>query len=201
MQNIKNFNNGLFLIALGLIVLVLLFMVITVSRQINDLSNRVDGLATEQRLLNNNLDYQKSLLKPALNIQENTLAFPELKIQIPYDNVSNTLVYNNKFLKDEDTLKYEEGLSVSSTLVGEDPYMAQLSCRQLVRLSFVNGTPYNPWEEYSGEVILEDGRTLYIIKAIAYENNEASSAYCPQTSWSQINPDQVAELFKQARSY
>lgn len=144
----------------------------------------------EQRLgLLNEIEYQKSVRRPAILAKENQVAIPELGITLPYNEVTKTLQYTT----DVET-------RITSDLIS-DRQLRQLSCSDLVRITYKDGNPYSPWEEAAGSVKLANGKTLYIIAAKAFKNNEASSEECATEVWTRITPQQVANEFKKAQSY
>ncbi len=150
--------------------------------------------AAQSRMLYNEIDYQKSLQRPTLLAKENLLLFPELKITLPYNDVTKTLQYSA-----ED----QAGIvaSITSTLL-DDHKERQLGCSWLVGVNLKDGKPLSPWDEAAGSVKLSDGRTLYIVAAKAFKDNEGSSTEeCATEAWRFITPKQVADEFKKAQSY
>jgi hypothetical protein len=178
-----------------LFVLVLLLAVLAggLFVEANSLSNKLDKTKDDQTLLYNEIDYQKSLLRPVVLPKENLVVFPELKISLPYNDVTKTFQY---------TVDNQRGvqLGITSTLL-TDHKMRQLSCSELVSVNQQDGIPFSPWEETAGTIKLADGRTLYLIAAKAFKNNEASSLECASEVWHQITPQQVVDEFKKAQTY
>jgi hypothetical protein len=156
-----------------------------------DLADERQSTNDRFNLMSNEMDEQKALLRPAVSAKDNTVAIPELNITLPYNTLTKTLQYST----DE-----SNNIRVTSTLV-VDHAPRQLDCGELLRVSFVNTTVYDPWEEVAGEVKLADGRTLHIIAARAYENNEASTKGCVDIAWKSVTPLQMADEFKKAQSY
>lgn len=150
------------------------------DQRVGDLEADINALQTEQR--------------PALAYKENKLVIPELKITLPYNDITKSLRYSY------DEQDNDQNARVTSSLVGQQPEQ-QLSCNELVRLSFRNAIPYNPWEEKAGDIKLTDGRTLHIIAAKAFANNEASTEGCVDIAWARITPQQVAAELRKAESY
>jgi hypothetical protein len=153
-------------------------------------SRKLDDASTQIALIHNEMENTNALLKPAVSAKENRVYFPEIKLSLPYNDVTKYLQYS---YDSKDT-------SISSALVS-DRVMRQLDCTQLVRLNFNDNRPYSPWEELAGSVKLQDGRTMNIFAAKAFESNEGSTADCPKEVWQQVTPQQVGDAFKSAESY
>jgi uncharacterized protein (DUF952 family) len=148
--------------------------------------------ANEQaNLLKFEIDTQKALQRPVVFLKDSTSAIPELRLALPYNDVTKTLQYS---------YDNEGNVRVTSTLIN-DRMLRQISCTDLVRATVKDGTVYSPWEEDSGSVKLSDGRTLHIYAARAYKNDQASTEACAEEVWKQITPQQVAAEFKKAHAY
>jgi len=138
----------------------------------------------------NDLQSQAVTSQPAIDVSDNTIAFPEMRIKLPYNNITKTLRYTTD----------GEMLRVGSSLI-TDHKIRQLGCSELVRVSLKGGPVYSPWEEQAGSVTLADGRELHLYAAKAFANDQASSKECADEVWIKIKPSQVAEAFKEAQSY
>jgi len=164
--------------------------------KLNNVHTQLDDVKTEMvkqnSLIMNEINSQKSLLRPVVDIENNSIVIPEAGIKLPYNDITKTFQYS-----------YDSGeygyLRVTSTLIS-DNIERQLSCSELALISFSNGSAINPWTEASGSVKLSDSRILFIISPIAYENNEASTTACETEVWTTISPKVVAEEFKKAVS-
>lgn len=155
------------------------------------LGNDIDDFKLDKSLIYNEIDYQKSLLRPAIAAKEKLVVFPELGVALPYNDVTNTFQYY---------ITGQGEMSVTSSLL-VDHKTRQMSCSGLVRISTKSGTPYSPWEESAGSVKLANGKTIYIVAAKAFENNEASTKACESEVWQSITPSQVTAEFKKMRQY
>ena len=153
-------------------------------------NGQISELKAENMRLRSELTIAASMERPSLIATNDTLAFPEFHIAIPFNDKSKTLLYS---------IDPEGDIRVTSSLT-VDTEVRQLSCNELVRISLTRSTPYSPWEESAGSVTLGDGRTLHIIASKAYKNDQASTEECAQV-WQQFTPQQAAETFKQARAY
>lgn len=133
---------------------------------------------------------QISMQSPVVLPREKLIAFPELGIALPYNDITKNLKYythdNNDF-------------RVSSTIL-QDLEMRQLSCTELVRINTQSPDPYNPWEEAAGSVTLANGKTIHIIAAKAFANNEASTEECASEVWGLVTPQMVAAEFQKAQA-
>jgi len=163
---------------------------------VSDLHKLQEYDKQQDRSVQSTVDYSMSLQRPAVMVKENLVAIPELKITLPYNNITKTLLYSMDDIEPDDS----NDLRVTSTHI-TDTEERQLSCSGLVRINMKSGTPYSPWEETAGSVKLSDGRTLHIVAAKAFKNNEASTKECETEVWHQITPKQVADEFKKAVAY
>jgi len=158
-----------------------------------DLKEAQTQISEQSSLLFNEIDIQKSLLRPIVDAENKTVIIPEVGIKLPYNDITKTLQYS-----------YEGGengfLRITSTLISDRESNRQLGCSELAIVDFDNGDPINPWTESGGSTVLDDGRTLYIVSPIAYENNEGSTLDCKSEVWLQINPEQVREELKKAEA-
>jgi hypothetical protein len=187
------------LVAIELIVSIMLaYTIYGLSDDLGKL--RVEVLAQQAQIestrggLYAEIDYQKSLQKPVVSPKEMLVIIPELGISLPYNETTKSLQYSYNDLEGSIDTR------VTSTLI-TDHESRQMGCSELVRISTESGTPYSPWEKSAGEVKLEDGRTIYIIEAIAFANDEASTEECASEAWINITPEQITEQFKEAKVY
>lgn len=179
--------------AVQFVAIVILFGVVF---QLRNSTNKTAAELKQQNLqFIGEVNYQKSQLRPIILPKEKLVVFPELNISLPYNLVTKTLQYN---------FDEESNLRVTSTLINE-PYAGemsdmQISCAELVRINPSSGTPYSPWEEAAGSVQLGGEKTIHIITAKAFKNNQASTEECARKVWLQVTPQQVADEFKKAQS-
>lgn len=156
-----------------------------------ELTEQKESAETQRLRLLSEIDSQKYLQRPVVLAKEKLVVFPELNVALPYNDVTKTLQYS-----------FDDGknLRVTSTRIS-DPKERQMNCTGLVRINMHDGSPFNPWEESAGSVKLSDGRTVHIIAAKAFKNNEASTEECAREVWMLITPQQLVEEFKKAQSY
>lgn len=155
-----------------------------------------EQIETERRFLLGQIDAKNALTPVATDAVNRKVYIPEAGIALPYNDITKTLRYS----LDSPEYIAEANIRLTSTLVS-DVEERQLSCIDLVRVSFVSGEPYSPWEESAGSVELSDGRTMHIIMAKAYENEEASTLACASEVWSNATPELVAAELANAESY
>lgn len=153
-------------------------------------ANLTQQIQTQNQKLLNEIGHQASLLRPAVIAKDQLVAFPELGLALPYDNVSKTLQY---------TVDDNGDVRVTSTLL-VDHKDRQLSCSELVRVSTTKSEVYSPWEEAAGTLKLPDGKLVYIVAAKSFKNNQASTQECATEVWTQLTPQKVADEFKMAKS-
>ncbi len=154
----------------------------------NTLTNKFDEVSSSLIQQTAELYNQKSLQRPVVLAKEKLVAFPELGVSLPHNDITKTLQYS-----------YDgEDMRVTSSLLN-DYKIRQMSCLGLVRINMKNGSAFSPWEENAGSVKLPDGRTLHIVAAKAFKNNEASTEDCAKEVWAQITPTQVVDAFKAAK--
>jgi hypothetical protein len=162
----------------------MIFLLLRTSNLEHDRTN----VTTQINRLAADIDGDNSLQHPVVMAKEKLIAFPEIGITLPYNDVTKTFLYT-----------YDgENVRVTSTMLN-DHKQRQMSCAELVRISMRSGTPYSPWEETANAVALPDGRTMHTIAAKAFKNNEASTLACASEVWIQTNPQQVADEFKKAQ--
>lgn len=163
------------------------------DKAVTELNRFRDDEAAQTRMLYNEIDYQKSLLRPVVLVKENLVLFPELKISLPYNDFTKTFQYS---------VDNQAGVNIgiTSTLLN-DHEVRQLGCSQLVRVNTKDATPFSPWEESAGSTTLADGRTIYLVSAKAFNNNEASTEECASQVWRHITPSQVVQELKKAQNY
>jgi hypothetical protein len=149
----------------------------------------LDKTNTQLSMVMPEVDYQKSLHRPVVMPKEKLVAFPEMGVTLPYNDITKSLQYTY----DGDNMR------LTSSMLS-DHTVRQMGCTDLVRINTKDNSPFNPWEEAIGSVELADGRTIYIIAAKAFKNNEASTEECATEVWTQIKPKQVAEEFKKAQT-
>jgi hypothetical protein len=171
----------------------LIILLAALFLQVFHLRKDLDAVKAESSVLYNEIDYQKSLSRPVVAARDNQVVFPELKIALPYNDVTKTLQYSVDDRSDV-------GASVTSTLL-TDHKVRQMNCSQLVRFTFTDGHPFSPWEESAGSVRLADGRTLYMVAAKAFRNKEASTLECAAEVWHNVTPARIVEEFKKAQTY
>jgi hypothetical protein len=167
----------------------LFYQTMSFGKEFDDLEARVEE---EKTLLYNEIDYQKSLQRPVVLAKEKQVVFPEIGIALPYNEITKTLQYYMD--------PGNEEMRVTSTMIN-DREVRQMSCSQLVRISTKSGQPYSPWEKSAGSVKLADGKTVYIIEAKAFKNNEASTMECEPEVWHSIGPGLVSTEFSNMRQY
>ena len=177
---------------------VYLFLVMRDLRQgLNDTRAQLNQQEDRSTSLQDEIDHQRSLLRPVVLAEKELIAFPELKITLPYNSVTKFLQY---YYDGDEPESNSSDIIVSSTLLN-DRIDRQMDCLELVRVSLEGRSPRSSWEEVAGSINLSDGRTLHVIAAKAYSNNEASTAECADEVWTMITPEQVAAEFRKARSY
>lgn len=155
-----------------------------------ELALQKEEASQQANMLLNEIDYQKSLQRPVILPKEKQVVFPEFAITLPYNKITKTLQYS---ISGSD-------MRVTSILIS-DHKVRQMSCSQLVRISTKNGTPYSPWEQSAGSIKFADGRTIYIIEAKAFKNNEASTEECETEVWHTIGPGTIAAQFSEMRAF
>jgi hypothetical protein len=194
----------------SLIVLVLLgqsALIVMMRQDIDSLKNDIttansaasvqkENDESQTRLLLGQLNYKSSLSSVAIQPENNSVALHDLRIKLPYNDVTKYLKYSF----DGNTEAGGGNYRVTSSLLN-DQETRQLSCDWLLRINLSDGNPYSPWEESAGSVKLDDGRTIYLIAAKGFANEEASTAECASEVWTQVTPQQVADEFKKAQSY
>jgi hypothetical protein len=156
-----------------------------------ELTQQKESAETQRLRLLNEIDYQKSLQRPVILAREKLVVFPELNIALPYNDVTKTLQYS---------FDDGENMRVTSTRLN-DSKDRQMGCSDLVRINMQDGSPFSPWEAAADSVKLSDGRTVHIIVAKAFKNNEASTEECASEVWTRITPGQLADEFKKAHAY
>jgi hypothetical protein len=196
--NSKRFSNNQLLLSKLLVgVMVIAIAVagvnlVKLNRTVNHLKAQVaeqaDTANLNKSLALNEIDYQKSLLRPAVSANGSQVLFPELRLALPYDNISKTLQYG---------VEDDGSVDITSTRLTDHTTTRQLSCDQLVRLDVHSGTPRSPWERQSSKLNLKDGKTAYVMVGVAFKNNEASTEECATQVWHDITPQQVADEFDQ----
>jgi hypothetical protein len=155
-----------------------------------------DELATEQRILNDNIAYTfNTLQKPILDIKASYAYFPELGIRLPYTPLVRTLTYSMR----SNTLIYSDGTDapeadISSTAYNPPESETVINCADMVRVK-IESSPhtYNPHEK-AQSVKLADGRVLQVYEL----TNEPECT----DSWNlSVDPATLASAFQQAQSY
>lgn len=177
-------------------ILLIVASVILVYVKIHNVEQELDKANKENdkqyALLQNKLNYQNSLLTPTFDASSNLLIFPEIGIQLPFNEITKTLRYTH----DSGQYGYTR---ITSTLV-VDHQERQIGCSELAIIDFDNNGPISPWAQDSGSVKLDDIRTMYVTTPVAYENNEASTLACASEVWTNITPEKVAEELKKAKA-
>lgn len=137
-----------------------------------------------------------SMSVPAVAVSEQKVYLPELRIALPLNETSVSLLYAGRQVgnaADERTTVYDattRALATQST-AGSDQ---RLACYP-VRLAFEEQPkPFNPNEKANTPVKLKDGRTLQVYTA--------SDSTC-EARWNVANvkPAELAKLFAEATSY
>ncbi|MDB5170031.1 MAG: hypothetical protein JWN82_427 [Candidatus Saccharibacteria bacterium] len=136
------------------------------------------------------------LSQPAVSVGDNKVYFPELRLALPLNDTTTSLVYHGRSVGNAagtTGVTYDvttRGLA-SLSPVG---FQTRLACDP-IRLAFeAKANPFNPYEKNNAAVTLADGRTLQIY---------AFSEPACDAQWQAVGvkPDVLKNIFKQATSY
>lgn len=131
-----------------------------------------------------------------VNVQNNRLYVPELRISLPLNQLSRDLRYGYYPPATTGTDAVQASFQSKASLVRLINNFADVPCQQrLVGLAVNQKDGYQNGGRYAGSVSLADGRILYL-----YTNTTAATKNCDQF-WANETPDAVVTLFKQAQSY
>lgn len=190
-KTIQSNNMYVSLMAITLVLAILVAFLLVKTHILNNRLNETQATSEMQiGRLQAAIGNQKTMQRPVIIADKQLVVFPELKAALPYNNVTKHLQY---YVDDQANLR------VTSALLN-DYAERQLSCDELVRVGAV-AKPLSPWESAVGSVTLAEGRTLSIVAAKAFKNNQASTLECETEVWTQVSPSQVADEFKKAQAY
>mgnify|MGYP000153249296 CR=1 FL=1 len=175
-------------VVVALLITAVVILGIELNRQKTAFRENQEAVNDQVFMLQREVDLQKQMLRPVFRPSDGRLVLPEANISLPYNEITKYLQYSEDL---------NGNIRFTSALVSDYEPQRQLNCTELARINFTDGTPYSPWEDYSGEVQLENGQTMYIISAVAFESNEGTTEVCAEDVWLQVTPQQVAdELLK-----
>lgn len=135
-----------------------------------------------------------SLSRVAVVPSDDAVYIPELRIKLPINQTTLSLMYSVRSVTEQDTVKQEADIST----VAEEAYVPttpqRLAC-QPVRLAFeAKANAYNPHETPQQAVKLADGRTLQIY---AFHEDSCTAHW----KYTGVDSDKIAQVFQQAKSY
>lgn len=164
--------------------------------RVGQLSDRTDEFTETLITQGNKINQAYTTKHLAYEPSTNMLYLPELRIKIPYNNLSKSLTYSMR--QNEKNVEISEA-DVSSDKFMPSPDITQYDCSNFLRLKIEDRqNPYNPAEKaYSYE--LSDGRKLqvYVFSGELEGNRECKVLYGTQ----QIYPQDFIKAFKDVQSY
>jgi hypothetical protein len=199
---IKHPSNRVLILILVLIIALQTALLGYFGMKINGLWLTVNGYGSPQQQLNNSLasfpvktyirDANANLYKNegVSDINGTKVYFPELRIYLPFTQLSRDLKYTeiNQDMSDPVSIQTKALLGLPVLNINDVPCM-----QNFVGLT-VNKSDTSSWQHMgnAGSVNLKDGRTLYL-----YKNNLKQC----DSFWQAESPDSVITLLKQAQSY
>lgn len=179
---------------LGVVVLVVAAMSTVALQRSSAAQDAIQDLQTKQAVGDATAALSALRLnQPAVSVSDKKVYFPELKLALPLNDTSLSLLYSGRSTKDDGVYTYDLTTRELAALPTAG-FQKELSCMP-VRFSFeTKANPYNQHEIAGREVKLADGRTLQIY---AYANNVCNE----QWDVAKVDPVAIADTLKQAVSY
>ena len=138
-----------------------------------------------------------SVSHPEVSVTDNAVYIPELRLKLPLDPTSLSLVYS---LRTSDITAsridpIEADISTKDLIAYPINPNQAIGCSSAVRIKLeAKPDPYNPHEIVAASVKLADGRMLQVY---AFHHDDCTLA----NKMSNTDPDTVADVFKEATSY
>jgi len=137
------------------------------------------------QLLSNRLEASQRTTAVVISPQDNRVYVPELRITLPYNDVTKTLRYD---------YNNQDGARFYSTLLQEQPGEQRISCADMVRIKHEDKP--NAYSPHQPHVVTQSLAGATPLQVYALANKE-----CTSIAWSQITPADIANQFRQAQSY
>jgi hypothetical protein len=170
-------------LALGAAIVLLAAGLLYQSTRINHLKNDLAANTSLIQRTYNAIDANAQASAPVLSPQDNRLYVPELRISLPYNEITKTLRY---------TYGDRDGARFYSTLI-TDHAVHRISCYDMVRAKHeTKPDAYSPGQPHVATV----GTGTPPLQLYAEQNDE-----CATQAWQVVTPTQITDELKQAQAY